>query len=258
MYMKHKIVALIVMLCCGGTPMLNALTKKQVAFRTVAAATLAGAATYYCFLPDRDNSWFPKWQWPWGKEGEGLQLNPDVKTSIIGGLAAGASVGGLVGYIAAHYTPHARYVWINTQFEKLEHGYLYNTEITSSNLKTVLEKSGCEATGLPLVTAFLELQSYDRHLVYMDNEIEKGIADAGHSSLGAKLHEQRTIVRKKLEMIRHGEALLKNNDPKAWLDQWKIYQTNEIERQKLALECQKLAATQLLLHNHVIYTIHRR
>jgi len=241
----------------------QALTRKQVLAITEALSVTSGAIAYLIAAPGaffpKDGSmvvnkregpvdlgngtfaWEPtatiitipgksKFECPCSSEAPYVKRGH--RLPLCAGLAAFAGANLLFGWILSKYTPTARYEWARELLADFDHRYLFNQIITNENLSHILQKSGCQANELPLVSLFLELQYFDRRLVYVTSELARSIKDDGYSSLSKKMNEIIAKANEHLERIRANEAVVQSQSQ--WLEQWKIHQHRVLEREKMA------------------------
>ncbi len=214
----------------------HALTRVQVAERSAVGASVLSAGMYWylCFPLSSDRESWLGLKWPMKNNGtdDEWKYNEDAQTPLVGGAATFVGSYAFFAWIASKYTASARYKWVNKKFRMLESKYLYNIAITDENLEEVLKVSGCEANELPLVAAFIEVQRCDVQLTSMSRELDKAIKDGG-SKLRKKLKKQKEKVQVEFLRIRDNESIIKNHDKSLWLEQWKIHQKREIERERI-------------------------
>ncbi len=255
--------SLLVILSLGlflGSQEAQALTKKQVAARTITFAAFCAVPAYV----------WPFWQkqispvLPFnlkkcegtGDEGNDnaafftskrLSVKEDAKCPLISaGVAAG--VGGWLSlWFCKQFTPKARYKWATNELAKLNPQLLFMNEVGEDTIAWMLRKSGCQSHELPLVKMFLELQKYDKKLTYMIDELRRAIEDAGVSSrLALRLTSLIVQIIDHQERIRKSEACVQAQDK--WLDQWRLHQERELYRERIY-------ATQTHAHAHLVYNL---
>ena len=229
--MYKKLFSLLIGVMLVSQP-LCALTKKQVAAGAAIVALPASGFAYWYLLP------------------KATEDDISITKPLLGALGTFAGTGTLFGLMFSSYTAKARYRWINREFAELEKASLYAVDLADLNIKSVLQESGCESHEFPLVAAFLELQACDKKLVAMDEELQVAFEDAS-SSLRELLKCQHGKILTDLRRVRKNEAFIKNHDPYSWLEQWKVYQQGEIERERIRQEL--IGGLQPQLHGHVIY-----
>ncbi len=255
--MNKKILALALLLI-GSQPM-HALTKKQVAKRAAVVGLMAGAGAYWAVAQNM----FGKMVWPIKlKDGEVdsflshlecPDFNKEAQGPAIVGLSALAGMSSLTAWVLSHWTANSRYKWAQKQFAQLEKRSLYWERMNPANISGILQYSGCEYKELPLVEAFNRLRSYDKTLRNIKEQLTKALNDVDrHSELGRKLRKLSRQADYDLARVRANETFIKNHDKNTWLAQWKIYQQQKLERERMIRQ-QTLAYTQPRFHGHVVY-----
>lgn len=184
-----------------------ALTEEQVLLLTNGCAVATAGAAYLVAKP--------RTEW---------------SISVVGVTFLGANR--LFNWFFNRYTPIKRYTWAQSELTLLADEYLFSQEITQDNLSQILRDSGCEASEIALVTAFLKIQSFDKQLTYIIDELTSGIADTQDSSLSAQMHDVRDIAQNHLKRIRINETIIKAQPQ--WADQWHVYEQRTIEREKMS------------------------
>ncbi len=243
--MNKKLFGLMaVMLLCGKS--LYALTKFQVVERAAIAAGLVSGVVYF--------SKGGPLRWPLQKDASGngccgLEVSPNSTDPLIVSGVTFCASWPLFSWLASYYTAGARYEWAKNKFKELDENYLYRVRISDLNIGMVLQESGCESSELPLVTAFLALQSYDQTLVSISEELQKAIRDTGNTPLREKLEKLFDRVRTDLPRIRNNEAVVKGHDKTEWLEQWKLHQRQELEREKIRNQY----AVHMVPQTHVVH-----
>ncbi len=207
----------------------EALTKKEVLAWTEFASVASGAIGYVILARDKffDAPFtFPNSSAWWQK----VKIKNGYRTPLGAGLTTFAATNALLGWILSKYTPHARYEWALQQLTNFEKKYLFNQRITQDTIGHILQESGCEAHELSLVSAFLETQYFDNKLIYMADQLDRAINDEGYSQLSKNMSQLLVRVNTHLKRLRANEATIKNQEK--WLDQWKIYQKQVLERER--------------------------
>lgn len=155
----------------------------------------------------------------------------------------------LSAWILSFWTAESRHVWAERQFRWLKAQLLFNVQMNESNINEILQDSGCEYKKLPLVAAFFELRSYDKILRNIETNLVQAIDDVGkQTELGRKLDDLVKRAAHDLSRVRANEAFIKSHDKMAWFEQWKIYQRQKIERERIR---QYYGRPQI--HSHVVY-----
>lgn len=198
-----------------------ALTDEQVRTLTNGLAITATAITYTCTPPHNglmpiDTSGI--------KEGYGFPL-------VMSGVTFITSRA-LFNWILSRYTPERRYSWATDELMMLETQYLFDKEITQDNLSLMLQESGCEASEIALVTAFLIIQKFDKQLTYLFDELTLGIQDTKDDTLRDQMHDLAQEVQTHLKRVRANESIIKAQPQ--WAAQWNVYEQRIIEREKLS------------------------
>lgn len=219
----------------------QALTKKQVFAWTKSLATISGAVAYMMACP---GEFFPRYkgeakniQFPFTRQSSlgggttSFHFRSGFGTPLVVGAATWVGVHTFFSWILSKYTPDARYEWASNELKDFERKYLFNQRITNENIAQVLQEAGCEASELPLVSAFLELQYCDNRLTYMADQLSFGMKDEGYTSLSKRMNDLRVTIIEHLKHVRASEATIKGQVQ--WLEQWKIHQQRVLEREKM-------------------------
>ncbi len=210
-----------------GSQQMHALTKKQVAFRAMAAGLGVTVFKSYTY------------------QGVEFLSRDEV-------VFAGAS--SFFAWIFSHWTAKSRFRWVQKQFDKLESSSLYTTEMHDANIAYLLQDSGCEYKDLSLIEAFECLRSYDRTLRNMEEQLIKAIEDAGrHTELGGKLRKLLKRAAQDLSRVRANETFIKNHDKTAWTEQWKVHQKRKRERERFRQQSLLTMCPQPNFHGHYVY-----
>jgi len=239
-----------------GVQTMQGLTPWQVVKRAAVVGLLSGTGAYCLVAKDSPSGI----AWPFvvggSEERPVYTFNQAMEKATSAGLAASAGIGVISGYIFDYWTAQSRCNWAYKEYAKLCDLSLYKVQMHPANINKILQDSGCESKELPLVEAFNRLRSYDKTLNRIRKELIKALNDTdNHSVVGRKLRNLSRQVDYDLTRVRANEAFIKNHDKTTWLEQWKIYQKQKLERERI----QQQYATNMTtpqLHGHVVYHWH--
>ncbi len=150
---------------------------------------------------------------------------------ILGSGITYAGANKFLNWVFGRFTPRERYEWAQKRLHELEADYLFNEEIRGDSIAQVLQDSGCEASELPLVAAFLKLQNFDKQLNFMIHELARALEDDESAELNNRIETLKKSIAIYLKKVRSNEAAIKQQPQ--WLEQWKIYEQRVIEREKM-------------------------
>jgi len=265
--MNKKVLGLLAVVIVGAQS-IQALTKKQVVARAAIVGLAAGTGVYIACLPVANpavkNFLDRQLILPLRKSttegghlfnlpcGPQYAVNENAKTPLLAGLGTFAGMGALSAWVFSHWTAKSRYAWAQKQYEQLVDQSLYRVQMNDANISRILQNSGCEYEDMPLVEAFLRLRSYDETLRDIEKELIAAINEVGiYSKLGRRLKSLSRQIGYDLNRVRANETFIKNHDKTAWLEQWKIHQKRELERERMQRQALAYAAPQI--HGHVVY-----
>ncbi len=162
-------------------------------------------------------------------------------------LKIGGIVGGLTSvftlWITGYWTPTHRLNCAHKERAKIENTTLFNHVITSDNIHQISMTTGAESSPLPLVILHLELAKIDSKLSNIKEELEKALNDVyEYSDLAGSIKCFLNQTNDDLARIRHSEYVVKNDDQKAWENQWAMHQGTELKQQQIAIEREKAHA----------------
>ena len=261
--MNKKVLGLLVVVLVGAQS-IQALTKKQVAARAAIVGLSVGTGAYIAYLPAGNGFLGRQLIWPLRRatteEGRLFDLpcgpqwtfHEDAEAPTVAGLGTLVGMSALSAWVFSHWTAKSRLTWAQRQLVELEGQSLYLAQMNDANISRILQDSGCEYKDLPLIEAFEQLCSYDEKLRNIESELIIALEDAGRSTkLGKKLKKLLSRLPHNLNRVRANETFIKNHDKIAWLEQWKIHQKRELERERIRQQALAYAVPQI--HSHVVY-----
>ncbi|TET34509.1 hypothetical protein E3J61_02830 [Candidatus Dependentiae bacterium] len=261
--MNKKVLGLLVVVIVGAQS-IQALTKKQVVARAAIVGLSAGTGMYIAYLPAGNGFLGRQLIWPLRKStteegrlfdlpcGPQCTFREGAEAATVAGLGTVIGMSALSAWVFSHWTAKSRLTWAQKQYEQLVDQSLYRVQMNSANISRILQNSGCEYEDMPLVEAFLRLRSYDETLRDIEKELIAAINEVGiYSKLGRRLKSLSKRIGYDLNRVRANETFIKNHDKTAWIEQWKIHQKRELERERMRQQALAYAAPQI--HGHVVY-----
>jgi len=88
---------------------------------------------------------------------------------------------------------------------------------------------------MPLVTLFLQLSDIDKTLSKVIGELEIALRDLSDSSpLSLQVSDLLDDLHKDRLRVRQSEHAVKNSNPAAWEEQWRLYNQNKMKQREIA------------------------